>query len=300
MHLIRSRDRINGWRRSKKGGLFSTWKHKYRVTIYNDHTYQEVWNMRITKRDFFTLIGSSTIFLIVLVIILISFTSLREFIPGYPDGNQRRQIIMNAIMVDSLSLELEQRDIYFENMRRIISGEMPDNLDEEQDTSINYDNITFTKSLEDSLLRHQIEQEEQYNLSVTENLVTNEQISDLFFFTPLKGMVTSSFDPLEDHYGTDIVGNQGAIVHATLGGTVILASWTLETGYVIQIQHENNLVSVYRHNAEVLKKVGSQVRAGESIAILGNSGELYTSGPHLHFELWFNGEPLDPERYVVF
>ena len=285
---------------AKKGGLFSTWKHKYRVTIYNDHTYQEVWNMRITKRDFFTLIGSSTIFLIVLVIILISFTSLREFIPGYPDGNQRRQIIMNAIMVDSLSLELEQRDIYFENMRRIISGEMPDNLDEEQDTSINYDNITFTKSLEDSLLRHQIEQEEQYNLSVTENLVTNEQISDLFFFTPLKGMVTSSFDPLEDHYGTDIVGNQGAIVHATLGGTVILASWTLETGYVIQIQHENNLVSVYRHNAEVLKKVGSQVRAGESIAILGNSGELYTSGPHLHFELWFNGEPLDPERYVVF
>ena len=270
------------------------------MTIYNDHTYQEVWNMRITKRDFFTLIGSSIIFLIVLVIILISFTSLREFIPGYPDGNQRRQIIMNAIMVDSLSLELEKRDIYFENMRKIISGETPDNLDEEQDTSINYDNITFTKSLEDSLLRHQIEQEEQYNLSVTENLVTNERISDLFFFTPLKGMVTSSFDPMADHYGTDIVGNEGSVVHATLGGTVIMASWTLETGYVIHIQHENNLVSVYRHNAEVLKQVGSQVRAGESIAILGNSGELYTSGPHLHFELWYNGEPLDPERYVVF
>jgi len=285
---------------AKKQGLFNTWKHKYRVTIYNDHTYQEVWNKRITKRDFFTLIGSSIIFLIVLVTILISFTSLREFIPGYPDGNQRRQIIMNAIMVDSLSLELQKRDIYFENLRRIISGEMPDNLDEEQDTSVNYDNITFTKSLEDSLLRHQIEHEEQYNLSVTENLVTNQQISDLFFFTPLKGMVTSSFNPLEDHYGTDIVGNQGAFGHASLWGTIILAAWPRETGYVIQIQHENNLVSVYRHNAEVLKSVGSHVRAGESIAILGNSGELYTSGPHLHFELWYNGEPLDPERYVVF
>jgi len=284
----------------KKSGVGGTWRHKYRLTIFNDDTFQEVWKIRLTKRDFFTIVASSTIFLIVLVTILISFTSLREFIPGYPDGNQRRQIIMNALTVDSLQIELEKRDRYFENMRRIISGEAPDNLDQEQDTSISYENITFTKSLEDSLLRHQIEQEEQYNLSLAEEEYVNNEISNLFFFTPLKGMVTSSFNPLENHFGTDIVGNPGAVIHATLDGTVIMASWTLDTGYVIQIQHNNNLVSVYRHNAEILKPVGTQVRAGESIAILGNTGEMYTSGHHLHFELWYNGEPINPESYLVF
>ncbi len=285
---------------AKRGGLFGTWRHKYRVTIFNDDTLQEVWKIRLTKRDFFTIVVSSIIFLIVLVTILISFTNLREFIPGYPDGNQRRQIILNALIVDSLQIEMEKRDRYFENMRRIISGEAPDNLDQEQDTSISYDNIIFTKSVEDSLLRHQIEQEEQYNLSLAENEVANNEVSNLFFFTPLKGMVTSSFNPFKDHFGTDIVGNQGAIVHATLEGTVIMASWTLDTGYVIQIQHDNNLVSVYRHNAELLKSVGTRVQTGESIAILGNTGEMFTSGPHLHFELWHNGEPIDPEKYVVF
>ena len=109
-----------------------------------------------------------------------------------------------------------------------------------------------------------------------------------------------AFNALENHLGTDVVGSPNSVVSATLDGTVILSTWTIETGYVMQIQHENDLVSVYKHNAEMLKEVGSFVRAGESIAIIGNSGELFTSGPHLHFELWHQGKALDPEKYVVF
>ncbi len=285
---------------AKKGSGLTNLTHRYRLTVFNDNTLQEVWKIRLTRLDIFTIVGSSVILLVILITILISFTHLREFIPGYPDGTQRVLIQNNAIMVDSLRSELEKRDRYFENMRRIISGEAPDDFENEQDALASYENITFTKSLEDSLLRHQIEQEEQYNLSVTDRTIKESKISDLFFFSPIKGMVTSQFNPLQNHFGTDVVGNQDAVIHATLAGTVIMASWTLDTGYVLQIQHEDNLVSVYRHNAKLLKEVGSHVRAGESIAILGNTGELYTSGPHLHFELWFNGKPIDPEKYVVF
>jgi len=285
---------------SKKNNLFDTWKHKYRVTILNDNTLQEVWKIRLTKLDFFTIIVSAILFLIISVIILISFTTLREFIPGYPDGNQRKQIIRNALMVDSLKMEMTIRERYLSNIQKIVSGKEPDNLESEQDTTINIENISFSKSIEDSLLRHQIEQEEQYNLTISDPGEEENLISEHFFFTPLKGMISSPMVPLKNHFGVDIVGSPGAVIHATLDGTVIMASWTLDTGYVIQIQHEDNLISVYRHNAELLKKVGDHVQAGEGIAILGNSGEMFTSGPHLHFELWHDGKPLDPKKYVVF
>jgi len=285
---------------AKKKNLFTTWKHKYRVTVFKDNTLQEVWKIRLTKLDIFTIIVSAVLFLIISVTILISFTSLREFIPGYPDGNQRKQIIKNALTVDSLKSELTVRDRYFDNIRKIVSGEEPDNLESVQDTILSTENISFSKSVEDSLLRHQIEKEEQYNLTVNNNGVEESNIARHFFFTPLKGMISGPFDPVKNHFGVDIVGSPGSVIHATLDGSVTMASWTLDTGYVIQIQLEDNLISVYRHNAELLKKVGDHVRAGESIAILGNSGEMYTSGPHLHFELWHEGRSLDPEKFVVF
>lgn len=278
----------------------SKWKYRYRFTIYNDHTFAEVWQLRLSKLNVFLLIGSLVIFLIILTIVLISFTNLREFIPGYPDGNMRRNIVMNAYRLDSLENELRIRDQYFENISNIISGIEANDFTTDQDTNLSYGEITFAKSIEDSLLRHQIEVEELYNLSIEDDETSGKNIFDQHFFAPIKGLVTSSFNAIENHFGTDVVGSPNGVVSATLDGTIILAAWTLETGYVIQIQHKNNLLSVYKHNAELLKEVGSYVNAGESIAIIGNSGELFTTGPHLHFELWHNGTPLDPEKYIVF
>ena len=280
----------------------SSWKHRFRITIYNDHTFEEIWQTRLTKLGTFTLIGAVILSLIGLTTILIAFTNLREFIPGYPDGNMRRNIIMTAYRLDSLENELHIRDQYFSNINAIISGKEPADFQSLQDTSKNYENITFSKSVEDSLLRIQIEQEEQYNLSASEYEENKKgsKIINQHFFTPLKGVVTSKFNPVDNHFGTDIVAESNTIVSAVLDGTVIMAGWTLETGYVIEIQHGNNIISVYKHNAELLKDIGTVVRAGETISIIGNSGELYTTGPHLHFELWHNGKPIDPEQYIIF
>ena len=280
----------------------STLKHRFRVTIYNDLTFEEIWQTRLTKLGAFTLIGAIIIFLIVLTATLIAFTNLREFIPGYPDGNMRRNIIMTAYRLDSLENELHIRDQYFSNINAIISGKEPVDFQSLQDTSRSYDNITFNKSVEDSLLRIQIEQEEQYNLSTSEIKENNKgnRIINQHFFTPLKGMVLSKFSSVDNHFGTDIVAEPKSIVSSVLDGTVIMAGWTLETGYVIEVQHDNSIISIYKHNAELLKDIGTVVSAGEAISIIGNSGELYTSGPHLHFELWHNGTPIDPEKYIIF
>ncbi|MBA7541294.1 hypothetical protein ES705_33605 [subsurface metagenome] len=284
----------------KKYTKISKWRYKYRFIVYNDYTFEEVWQLKLSKMNVFIILGSLVIFLIVLTTILIAFTHLREFIPGYPDGNMRRNIIMNAYRLDSLERELEIRDQYFVNLNNIISGKEPNDFQSVQDTSMDYSDIIFTRSLEDSLLRLEIEMEEQYNLSVGEENRSEDNLSSIHFFAPIKGMVTSSFNPAGSHFGTDIVGSPNSVVSATLDGTIVLASWTMETGYVIQIQHNNNLISVYKHNAELLREVGAIVKAGERIAIVGSSGELFTTGPHLHFELWLNGSPLDPEKYVLF
>ena len=151
----------------------------------------------------------------------------------------------------------------------------------------------------DSVVRAQIEEVENENLSKIKNLNSSTNLKNLHFVIPLKGMITNEFDTKNNHFGIDIVGGKGDAVLATLPGTVILSTWSLETGYLVQIQHDNNLISVYKHNSVLLKKSGDRVVAGESIAIVGNSGEN-TTGPHLHFELWYNGNPVNPRDYITF
>lgn len=272
---------------------------KYRLIIYNDQTFKEVWYLRLSKLNFIALIIAIFLLLSAGIYSLVAFTDIRELIPGYPDDNVRRTILINALRLDSLENEIRIRDNYFRNLNAIISGEEPDNMLAIVDTSIEYSNIQFTKSLEDSILRMQIEEEEQYNLTVLDDIPSSSGLVSTHFFAPIKGHVTNSFNAYENHFGTDIVAAPNEVVKATLDGTVIMASWTVETGYVLEIQHNNNLISIYKHNAELLKKVGNLVKAGDAIAIIGNSGEL-TTGPHLHFELWYNGTPVNPEEYIVF
>ena len=183
----------------------------------------------------------------------------------------------------------------------ILKGEDPGEL---IDTSINADltaspnNLaSIKKSKEDSLLREYVQREDSYSLNISEESPNDK--SNLLFFTPLTGSISNLFNAKEKHYGIDIVAKKNEAVKAILNGTVIFAEWTVETGYVIQIQHDYNLTSIYKHNSVLLKKVGDIVKAGEAIAIVGNSGEL-TTGPHLHFELWKNGVAQDPSQYINF
>jgi Membrane-bound metallopeptidase len=278
----------------------NNWRDKYRFSVINDHTLEEVWRVILTRYNAFLLITFLILFVIWGTSTLISFTNLREFIPGYPDVTMRRNILMSAIRLDSLDRELKLRDKYFDNLNSIISGTQPVDMSFHQDTAKNYKAIKFSTSPGDSVLRAHVENEERYNLTLGPS--TSESVSglaSLHFFPPVKGIVSGKYDVRTKHFGTDIVTKPKALVSAVLDGTVIFTGWTMETGFVIEVQHPNNIVSVYKHNAS-LKETGDLVRAGDAISVVGDSGEMYTSGPHLHFEIWYKGSPLDPEKHILF
>ena len=279
--------------KQQKRTFFKRFRDKFRLIIYNDNTFEEVWYIRLSRFNLMALLSSLLILIIGGVFALVAYTSIRELIPGYPDGNMRRTIYMNAVRLDSLENEIRMRDQYFRNIKALIAGEEPDNLVELTDTSVDNASIDFSTSVEDSILRIQIEEEEQYNLSVFVDDTSPRDLAGIHFFTPVRGLITQPFNERENHFGTDIGAAQNEVVKATLDGTVTLADWTVETGNVIYLQHENNLISVYKHNAELLKQVGNIVKAGDAIAIIGNSGEL-TTGPHLHYEVIRYSKQINP------
>jgi murein DD-endopeptidase MepM/ murein hydrolase activator NlpD len=276
------------------------WRDKYKFAIYNDTTFEEVWRVRLTQYNAFLLIATLVFFIIGSTISIIAFTNMREFIPGYPDVTMRRNILVSAIRLDSLESELALRDKYFANLNAIISGKQPAESISRQDSTKNYGAIKFQSSPEDQTLRNNIEKEEQFNLTLGPRITESTSLASLHFFPPVKGIVSGKYDVRTKHFGTDIVTKPKSPVLAALDGTIIFTGWTMETGYVIEIQHVNNLVSVYKHNASLLKETGDLVRAGDAISVVGDSGELYTSGPHLHFEIWYKGNPLDPEKHILF
>ena len=158
--------------------------------------------------------------------------------------------------------------------------------------------MKFKGTNADSIFQNKLLEEKQ-NLAISGNSKKLPSIANIHFFTPLRGLITNKFNTKTEHLAVDIVGSLNSRISSVLEGTVIFAGWTMDTGYSIYIQHENNIISAYKHNAELLKEVGDKVKAGDAIAIMGNSGEL-TTGPHLHFELWHNGTALDPETYIDF
>lgn len=279
-------------------------RKKYRIVVYSHDTYEEKVHFKFTLLNLFNAIIVSSVLLIVLVTYLIAFTPLREYIPGYTDVSLNRRVYEMEQRADSLEMVFKQKDLYINNMKRIIMG---DDFDSDSINSLltkssntDFSNITNKKSKEDSIFRIEYENETRNNLF--NHSLTNDITSDyklVSFFSPMTGIVTSHFNREEKHYGIDIVANNNSVIKAIADGTVIYSDWTVEYGYCIGIQHNGNLFSVYKHNAVLLKDDGDFVSAGEPIAIYGNSGSMST-GPHLHFELWYNGTPLNPEDYISF
>lgn len=277
-------------------------RNKYRLVIFNDETFEERLSFRLSRMNVFVFLGSLAIILVSLTIVIIAFTPLREFIPGYMDPAVPKRLYALQKQADSLEKDVERKIMYIENIRNIIEGNvLGDTVMQEPNEEINYDTIELEKSRDDSLFRAEYERENRYNLYIYEddNPFGEVSLANLNFFAPMKGSITNNFNLAEKHYGIDLVTGGDKTVKATLDGTVILSDWTLETGYVIGIQHSNNFVSIYKHNSDLLKKIGNYVKAGEPIAIVGETGELST-GPHLHFELWYNGAPVNPRDYIAF
>ena len=282
----------------EKVRLWDRLKYKYKLSVINETSYEEVFNFRLSQLHVLTALSVLAVILVVLTILLIAFTDLREFIPGYPDGNMRQMIAQNALRVDSLENELLKRDRFFKSIRLVLNGGDTTSLERSREDTARYrnDTIRFQISEQENEFRAAIEERERFNLS----LGMKEQNHDYYhFFPPVEGIVTQSFDEKKRHYGTDIVAKANAKVAAVLDGVVVFYDWTVKTGYVIQVQHTNDLISVYKHNSILLKKQGDYVRAGEVLGVVGNTGEE-SSGPHLHFELWRAGNPLNPENFIKF
>ena len=250
---------------------------------------------------------AGTVFIILVFgsMALVMFTPLRQLVPGYPTNAMRNQIVNNSLRLDSLEHEIRLRDKFIHNINNIITGGDQEFIETETESNPpNYENITFTRSEQDSLLRKQVEEEERFNFgmqiqSSKSSFSEEALISRIQFFKPVEGVVSNKFSLNNNHFGIDIVVAPNGVVKSILDGTVIMAAWTYETGHVIQIQHTANIISIYKHNAELLKKTGDRVKVGDNIAIVGNSGEIST-GPHLHLEIWHNGIPVNPEDYIVF
>ena len=283
--------------KNKRKAFWKNFKFKYKLTITNENTLEEIVGIHVSKLNGVSVLLSAVTVIFLIASLIIVFTPLRNYLPGYMNTEIREQVVNNALRADSLQWLLERQRMYIMNIQDIISGNI------KVDSVHTIDSLTETRT-EDLMERTQAEEEfrkqyeetERYNLTTIDNA---QAITGLIFFRPTRGMVSSGFDANQKHFGIDIAASPNESVLATLDGTVILATYTADTGYVIQVQHSQNLISVYKHCGSLLKKVGDSVKAGEAIALVGNTGEK-TTGPHLHFEIWNRGRALDPSKYIVF
>lgn len=293
----------------KKRSFSEKLRTKYNLVIRKEENFEEKLSIRLSPIGLFSVTGGLVVMLIILVISLVAFTPLREYIPGYSDVNVHKNLMALSQATDSLNEAIKERDAYMDNLHRILNDE-PGKYDSSTAKSKGHRNdsqaVQQPKALvqpshDDSVLRSEVEAQNPYNLTTSQNISSKSgnSISDYFFFTPLKGIITNGFNPSKGHYGVDIVSKENEAIKATLDGTVVLSTWTLATGNVIILQHSNNLISVYEHNSVLLKKTGENVKAGDVVAIVGNTGEL-TTGPHLHFELWYKGSAVNPQQYMAF
>ena len=290
---------------SRKKSWFKRLTDKYRLVLLNDETFEEVTSFQLTRMNVYVLVSTILVILVLVTVSAIVYTPLKEYIPGYSDVNMRRDVMQLKVRSDSLEKVVHSNEVYLQNLKYVISGDLPmSTLDEasmQEIKSPNYDSIDLDKiSPTEKQLRTDVEQEQRFTVSNTARLATNKSaIRGFHFFTPVKGYITEPFNPTGQHFGVDIVAPDNEPIKAALDGIVVFAEWTSETGYVMAIQHGNNLISLYKHNSVLLKEEGNYVKAGDVIAVIGNTGE-FTSGPHLHFEVWYNGLPLNPEDYIVF
>ncbi|MCH7536151.1 MAG: peptidoglycan DD-metalloendopeptidase family protein, partial [Bacteroidetes bacterium] len=260
-------------RKKRKQSLYEALQSKYRLVVMNDDTFEEQASFKLSRINLFVII-SAVLFVIVLVITsVIIFTPIKEWIPGYADVNLRRDLIYLKLKADSIEKVVDTRTLYLNARRDVLTEKVDTGKGESTAENMPENSLSFAGiSLEDSSLRAEMEGEEYFMLNFSNMRPSRTSVADFAFFTPVRGFITEDFDRSGNHFGVDVVAPENETIQAVLDGTVIMATWTLETGHVIALQHENQLVSFYKHNSVLLKKVGNFVRAGDAIAIIGSSG----------------------------
>jgi len=281
-------------------------RHIYRLVIMNDETFEEVGSYRLTMLNFYILLSSIVVVVAIIVVALIAVTPLKKYIPGYGTGIAQQEVRVLTRSIDSLEAEIEAYDLYYENVQKMLVNdvETEDDIRMSGEVEESLDSIEPVAPSEvDDQLRKEVE------LDQIGAIVQNGQdrsfqnrrtsLAQIYFVPPLNGEISAPFAPDREHLGVDVLAPKNTAIKAALDGYVFISDWTLETGNTIGIQHDNNIITFYKHNSSLLKKAGSYVKAGEAIAIIGNTG-TQSDGPHLHFEMWYNGKPMNPIDYISF
>lgn len=287
---------------------FQAWlekvRHPYRLVVMNNDTFEEVGSYKLTLLNIYIILSTIIMIVAVFVVLAIIFTPAKRYIPGYGDVSAQSEMIEINNYLDSIEYYADATESYTTSIQRVLTGNSqtaPDTMPEDltRDTEFSTEVSEEEMALRNEVNLDQLNAEnEGGNKNV--NISPNEKpLEQLYFSSPLSGELSAGFKPAEKHYGVDIVAPKDTPIKSVLDGFVIMSDWTRETGNSIGIQHANNTITFYKHNSTLLKKVGDYVKAGEAIAIIGNTGEL-TDGPHLHFELWYKGQPVDPGEYVRF
>ena len=271
--------------------------HKYRLVVLNEATFEERFSFKLNRLNVFVFSTIFAFFLIAITTLLIAFTPLREYIPGYSSTSLKKQAVNLTFKTDSLQQALIVNEQYIASIKKVLTGDVK-TVDFNRDSIFeaaqnDTEGIDLAPSKSDSILREIVSQEDKYN-----PLTANEEVN-FVLFTPVKGSISENYNPETKHFAVDVVTTKDSPVKAAADGTVIFADWTTDSGHVIVLIHTNNLISIYKHNASLHKEQGELVKAGEVIATVGNSGEL-TTGPHLHFELWSDGYPINPTNFIDF
>ena len=279
---------------------------RYDFLMRHDESKKEILGFKLNLLNLVLVIIGIALLLIIITTFIIAFSPLREYIPGYTDTNLNREVYLLSLRADSLEKEMQKKDVYFDNIKKIVEG-----YDFAADSALASlsiyeplpkgvtDTITLKKSVQDSILRAEYEAQNQYNLFGDDYLPPAKPSSLVKnFFVPLNGTILNAFNAEKGHLGVDISSDRDQVINATLEGTVVFSTWSINNGYCIGIQHSDGYFSVYKHNATLLKKEGDYVKAGEAIAILGKSGES-EEYEHLHFELWHNGIAVNPADYMT-
>ena len=287
--------------KQKRKNIKTFWhriRFKYKLSFFNENTLEEVWSFRLSQLSAFAVLALFAFLLIAVTSFIIIKTPIRNYLPGYLDVEVREEIVENALRADSLERMIRIHALYLDNVTGILSGTISLDSIQEIDSlaRINFE-YEIPRGQKEAEFVKEFEEEEKYNLAVfNPNPLPTDGV---FFYKPVNGIISSHYDAKIRHYGVDLVASPKESVLATLDGTVIYAGFDPNYGNIIQVQHKNGFLSIYKHNEMLLKEVGDQVIAGEAIALVGNTGKLST-GPHLHFELWYKGSPVNPEEYIVF
>jgi murein DD-endopeptidase MepM/ murein hydrolase activator NlpD len=271
--------------------------HKYRLVVLNEDTFEERFSFKLNRLNVFVFSTLFALLLILITTVIIAFTPLREYIPGYSSTSLKKKATNLAYKTDSLQQKLNINEQYLASIRKVLTGDVK-TIDFDKDSiikeaQIDAASVNLSASAQDSLLREKVAREDKYNP------LANTGELNVALFAPVKGNISAPYDPEDKHFAVDVVTVKDAAVKSVADGTVIFAEWTAQTGYVMIIEHRNNIISVYKHNASLNKEQGELVKAGEVIATVGSTGEL-TTGPHLHFELWSDGYPIDPTNFIDF